>query len=95
MNRIEIQDGAIQIDADFVGQGLGLDAAALQAMIRVGEVTSLCEQGREEDAGRYRLTFFHRSRRFRIVVDEVGRVLQRSTIEFGERPLPAAMRRKG
>jgi hypothetical protein len=61
-------------------------------MMRKGEITSLCERGVNEDAGRYRLTFFHKSRRFRLVVDGTGTVIQRSTVDFGDRPLPASIR---
>jgi Family of unknown function (DUF6522) len=61
-------------------------------MIRNGEITSLCERGVNEDAGRYRLTFFHKSRRVRLVVDANGTVVQRSIINFGDRPLRASMR---
>jgi hypothetical protein len=38
------------------------------------------------DAGRYRLTFTAGRRRFRIVIDEAGNVLQRSTVNFAARP---------
>jgi len=51
-------------------------------MMRKGEITSLCERGVNEDAGRYRLTFFHKSRRFRLVVDGTGTVIQRSIVDF-------------
>jgi len=61
-------------------------------MMRKGEITSLCERGMNEDAGRYRLTFFHKSRRFRLIVDRSGTVIRRSIVDFGDRPLPAAMR---
>jgi hypothetical protein len=38
--------------------------------MREGKITVLCERGVDEDAGRYRMTFFHENRRFRLVVDE-------------------------
>ena len=41
----------------------------------------------------YRLTFFYRHRRFRLVVDEEGNAVQRSTVDFGDRPLPTSMRK--
>jgi hypothetical protein len=62
-------------------------------MMRKGEITSLCERGVNEDAERYRLKFFHKSRRFRLVVDGTGSVIQRSTVDFGDRPLPESMLR--
>jgi Family of unknown function (DUF6522) len=93
MSGIEIQDGIIQIEASIVARGLELEPAAVQAMIRNGEITSLCERGVNEDAARYRLTFFHKSRRVRLVVDANGTVVQRSIINFGDRPLRASMRK--
>jgi hypothetical protein len=61
--------------------------------MRSGEITSRCEVGEDKDAGLMRLTFFHRGTRFRIVADAAGRILRRSTIDFGRRSLPASLRR--
>jgi Family of unknown function (DUF6522) len=93
MSKIEIGLGALHINASVIAQGLALEASVVQAMMRKGEITSLCERGVNEDAGRYRLTFFHKSRRFRLVVDGTGSVIQRSTVDFGDRPLPESMLR--
>jgi hypothetical protein len=41
----------------------------------------------------YRLTFFYENRRFRLIVDEEGNAVQRSTVDFGDQPLPASMRK--
>jgi Family of unknown function (DUF6522) len=92
MNGIEIHDGTIQIEASVVAQGLELEPATVQAMMRKGEITSLYERGVNEDAGSYRLTFCHKSRRFRLVVDANGTVMRRSILNFGDHPLPASMR---
>jgi Family of unknown function (DUF6522) len=91
MSQIAIRDGAIKIDASIVAQGLGREPSLVQAMMRKGEITGLCERGVNEDAGRYRLTFFHTSRRFRVIVDGTGTIIQRSIIKLGDRPLPAPM----
>jgi hypothetical protein len=58
-----------------------------------GKITSLCELGIDDDAGRYRLTFFYENARFRLIVDKAGNVVQRSIIDFGDRPLPSSMRK--
>jgi hypothetical protein len=92
MNKIEIHDGTMHIEASIIALGLELEPSLVQAMMRKGEITSLCERGVNEDAGRYRLTFFHKSRRFRLIVDGTGTVIQRSIINFGDRPLPASVR---
>ena len=39
------------------------------------------------------MTFFHENRRFRLVVDEEGNAIQRSTVDFGDRQLPTSMRK--
>jgi hypothetical protein len=93
MCKIEIQHGAMYIEASIIAEGLKLEASGVQAMMRKGEITSLCERGVNEDAGRYRLTFFHKSRRLRLVVDGTGTVIRRSSIDFGDRPLPVSMRK--
>jgi hypothetical protein len=40
----------------------------------------------EEDAGRYRLTFFSRTRRLRLIVDENGTILKRLSAPYARRP---------
>lgn len=92
---VEIGDGAINIDAAIVGRGLGLAPHDVLRLMRDGEITGVCEYGLDDDAGRYRLTFFHKGRRFRLIVGETGNVLQHSTIDFGDRPLPASLHRRG
>jgi hypothetical protein len=64
-------------------------------LLRNGAITSRCERGIGEDEGRFRLTFFHAGRRLRLVVDADGRILQRSRIDYGDRPLPEVLRRPG
>jgi len=82
MSKIEIGLGSLHINASVIAQGLALEPSRIQAMMRKGEITSVCEHGVNEDAGRYRLTFFHKSRRFRLVVDGTGTVIQRSIVDF-------------
>jgi hypothetical protein len=90
---IEIDRNAILVEAAIIAEGLGLAASRMPALIRSGEVTSICERGVGEDQGRYRLTFFHAGKRLRLVVDSEGRLIRRSTIDFGDRPLPPRLRR--
>jgi hypothetical protein len=72
-----------------------MEAAVLQERMRAGKITGRCEHGIDEDEGRYRLTFFTERRRLRLVIDKTGKVLQRSVIEFGNRPLPPRVRKPG
>ena len=92
---VAIQDGALEVDASIVGAGLGLEPQEVLSLIHSNAITSVCEHGIDDDAGRYRLTFFHKSRRLRLIVDGCGRVVRRSTIDFGDRPMPARMHRIG
>lgn len=86
---------AVTVDAAIVASGLGLEPQVVQELMRRGEITGVCEQGIDADAGRHRLTFFYRGRRLRLIVDEFGRVFRRSAIDFGSRPLPERLRRSG
>jgi hypothetical protein len=94
-SRIEIGEDGVSVDAAILAEAFALEPAEVPALMRAGEITSLFERGEGEDAGRMRLTFFHRSRRFRLVVDEAGEILQRSRVDFGDAPLPPSMRRPG
>lgn len=93
MESLEFEDGAIQIDATIVAEGLGVPPTLFLERLREGKITSACERGIDADDGRYRLTFFSESRRFRLVVAESGAIIQRSTIDFGDPPLPNSTHR--
>ncbi len=91
---VEFERGTLNIDAAVIGRGLNVEPSLVQLLMREGKITVLSERGVYEDAGRYRLTFFHENRRFRLVVDEEGNAVQRSTVDFGDRPLPTSMRKR-
>ena len=75
MTKIDISDGSFDVDAATIGNGLNLDAGVIPALMKAGEITSACERGEGADAGRYRLTFLHGDKRFRITVDTAGAIL--------------------
>jgi hypothetical protein len=85
----------VQIDAAIVAEGLGLAPSLLQQEMRAGRITSVAERGIDEDRGRHRLSFFSEHRRFRIVVDETGAILQRSAVDFGDSLLPKSAHKTG
>lgn len=98
MGIIEFQlaEGAVNVDATAIAEGFALEPAQVINSLRSGELTALCEQGIAEDAGRYRLTFFHADNRLRFIVDRDGRILGRSTVRLRRseptahaRPLPS------
>ncbi|MBX9822117.1 DUF6522 family protein [Afipia birgiae] len=49
----------------------------------------------DENEGGFRLSFFYGNRRARLSVDVSGRILRRSTVDFGLRPIRAPMRKPG
>jgi hypothetical protein len=79
MTRVEFEGSTISIDAALVAAELGTTPELVLAHIREGKITSGCEHGRGDDAGRFRLTFVHGNRVVRIIVDEEGNVLERTT----------------
>ena len=89
---VSFENGSPIVDAETIAQGLGISAKDVHSLMRSGGITSRCEVGEGQDAGLTRLTFFLGGSRFRIVVDAAGRVRRRSTIDFGQRPLPASLR---
>jgi len=93
MAQVKFEEGTLSIDATVIGRGLNIEPSLVQGRMREGKITVLSERGVDEDAGRYRLTFFYENRRFRLVVDEEGNSVQRSTVDFGNQPLPASMRK--
>lgn len=95
MKPVEFCDGDLQIDASVIAEGLGIALPVLKQQMQAGEITSLSERGLDSDLGRHRLTFFSKHRRFRVVVDDSGAILQRSALDFGDAPLPGSARKPG
>ncbi|MBN8990755.1 MAG: hypothetical protein J0H42_21125 [Rhizobiales bacterium] len=95
MKAIEFADGEVEIDASIVAEGLGIALPRLKEGMRKGTITSMSERGIDADQGRHRLTFFSEHRRFRVVVDAAGAIVQRSTVDFGDATLPKSVRKPG
>ena len=95
MKPVEFENGMVQIDAAIVAEGLGLAPSLLQQEMRAGRITSVAERGVDDDRGRHRLSFFSKHRRFRVVVDETGAILQRSAVDFGNSVLPKSAHKAG
>ena len=95
MKPIEFENGEVQIDAAIVADGLGVTLALLREGMRAGTITSLAERGIDADLGRHRLTFFSGHRRFRVVVDASGAIIQRSALDYGDSALPKSLHKPG
>jgi hypothetical protein len=78
MHQIEMADGQVSIEAALIAADLELDPAGVLEEMRSGRLTSRWERGVDNDAGRYRLTFFHANRQLRLIVDANGEVLERA-----------------
>ena len=87
MSRIERTDAGFVVDADLLAAAFRLPAASVRALMRDGQITSRCEAGVGEDAGRWRLSFYHGGRVCRLTIDADGTLLGRATF-----PAPARAR---
>ena len=83
--KIEMNNGQPVIDARDLGKLLDLDPAGVQAKMRKGDITSKFEIGQDEDAGRFRLTFYFNGKRLRLTCSEDGEVI--STVRTDAPPL--------
>lgn len=68
-------DGFV-VPAPLLARAFGLTEAEVAAAMREGRMTSTCETGQDEDAGRWRLTFRHAGQARRFTVDATGRILK-------------------
>jgi len=95
MTKVEFEDDSIEVDAAIIAEGLGMTLPLFREQMQAGRITSVVERGIDADLGRHRLTFFSAHRRFRLIVDRHGLILQRSALDFGGAPLPASVHRGG
>ncbi|MCB8836774.1 DUF6522 family protein [Aurantimonas sp. VKM B-3413] len=93
MTQITPTPDGFDIEAALVAEGFELPVGDVQLLMREGKITSRLDQGGGEDAGTFRLVFFHRGTRLTLIVDESGQVLRRSSIAFAGEELPAALHR--
>ena len=91
MTRVEINESGFVVDASVLAEAFALKPEAVQQLMRRGEITSLSETGVGEDAGRSRLTFHFGDRAVRLVVDQTGVILKKSSFTTKPRP-PASAR---
>lgn len=90
MTQIEVNQDGFVVDASVIAAAFQLAPEEVQPLMRCGDVTSKCETGVGEDAGRSRLTFHYRDRALRLVVDQAGTVLKQSSFPVQTRASIAA-----
>ncbi len=69
------------VDATIIAEGLGLPEHAIARAMSSGAITTRTERGEGDDAGRFRLSFFHRRKVLRLTVDGGGTILSRARFE--------------
>ncbi|SDY91531.1 DUF6522 family protein [Citreimonas salinaria] len=84
--QLERTENGFQIDAVILAPLLGVAPEEVQRLIREGQISTLCEEGRDEDEGRHRLTFRHRATRVRLTVTDTGEVLSRTRTTVAPHP---------
>lgn len=65
-------DRGFTVNADILAEAFGLSEPEVKAAMRGGLLTSRCEVGVEDDAGKWRLTFHFQDRALRLILDETG-----------------------
>ncbi|OYQ28280.1 hypothetical protein CHU93_09195 [Sandarakinorhabdus cyanobacteriorum] len=95
MIEIEANGQAFTVPAEVIAEGLKLLPEQVQPMLAGRLITSWVEAGVDEDFGTFRLTFATDKRRLRVIVDALGEVISKSTLDFGGHDLPLGARRPG
>ncbi|MGB2893816.1 MAG: DUF6522 family protein [Albidovulum sp.] len=86
MTAVERKAADFVVDAALLADAFALSQDDIKARMRDGAITSRCEAGVDDDAGRWRLTFHHGDRACRFIVDEAGNVLKRVTFPIKAGP---------
>ena len=69
------------VPAELIAKAFDLATADVPEGMRHGTITSRSETGMEEDAGRWRITFFYNGRALRLTIDAQGEVLKRALFD--------------
>lgn len=82
---VERQGESFVVDATLLSRAFAIPVAEVRQRMRDGRITSRCEAGVDEDAGRWRLTFRNDDRTCRLTVDGAGEILKQSTFTASRR----------
>lgn len=93
MIEIEGSGQSFTVTAEVIAEGLGLRPQDVQPMLAGRQISSWVEAGVDEDFGTFRLTFATHRRRLRLIVDALGDIVSKSTLDFGGHDLPLGARR--
>lgn len=85
-DRVEIDaDGRFVVPAELVAAAFALAPADVPGLMRSGHLSSRLERGEGDDAGRFRLTFYHGAQALRLITDATGRIITRSRFPVSPR----------
>jgi hypothetical protein len=85
--RLTREDGRFVIPAALIAARFGLIPSMVPELMRTGQITSQTEMGTEADAGRWRLTLYHKDHALRLTVDEAGVILHQTRFAAPRRAL--------
>lgn len=89
MSDVERNGDRFIVDARVLADAFGLSPEETRTRMQGGQIASLCEQGQDKDAGRWRLTFRHQGRALRLTVDADGKIISKSTYPVGHQNMVA------
>ncbi|EKE43992.1 hypothetical protein OCGS_1973 [Oceaniovalibus guishaninsula JLT2003] len=81
--RIERADGRIVVPAELLAAAFDLAPADVPDLMRTGRITSMAEDGQDEDAGRFRVTFWYANRSVRYTCAADGTIVSRVSTDTG------------
>lgn len=81
------------VPAEEIAAGLKLAPEQVQPMLAARVISTWVEAGVDEDFGSFRLSFATDKRRLRLIIDALGQITHRSTVDFGGLDLPPGARR--
>ena len=84
MTRVDRDGDGFVVDATILSVAFGRPATEIRTSMQDGSITSRCETGSGADAGRWRLTFYHKGRALRLTVNAEGEILKRAILDVRE-----------
>ena len=88
MSGIERDDDGFVFDAAVLASGFRLPVEEIRSLMREGRITSKTEAGEGEDQRRWRITFYHEERAFRVVLNPDNTIRSRGTFPVPGRSSP-------
>ena len=69
MSKIDLTEQGFIVEAQELAAAFGIEPGRVPELMRENRITTRCETGEGEDAGRHRLTFFFQHQALRLTVD--------------------------